>query len=269
MTQRPIRICGSYYLNGRPLTYGLAERLPDCEITGEFPNRAAEMLAAGECDVALVPSVELFFHPEYTIVSNACVGCRGAVSSVFLFSRVPIEQIRTVGLDEKSRTSVALTRLMLSKHCPTPPEYSPLTAGTTLRDLDADAALLIGDRCLVEPDGHDFRYQWDLGHDWFETTGLPFVFALWAGRNDAALEPVATALAAARDRGVADSDQIADHEAPLVGLPAERCRQYLREHLHYTLGEEEKKGLRLFYDEAAQQELVPPGWELTMLGEKK
>src|SRR2546423_269936 len=103
-----IRIGAVSYLNTKPLVYRLAERLPQAEIVYNLPSRLADRLASGQLDVALIPSVEFFQNANYSIVSDACIGCRGPVWSVKLFSRVPAAEIRTLALDEGSRTSVAL-----------------------------------------------------------------------------------------------------------------------------------------------------------------
>src|SRR3954471_5186769 len=116
MSKHPeIRIGAVSYLNTKPLVYGLAERLPQADVVYDFPSRLADRLAAGDLDVALIPSVEFFQDPSYSIVSDACIGCRGPVWSVKLFSRVPPPQIRTLALDEGSRTSVALVRILLKE----------------------------------------------------------------------------------------------------------------------------------------------------------
>src|ERR687891_1633128 len=101
-----MRIGAVSYLNTKPLVYGLAELAPQHELAFDLPSRLADDLAAGKLDVALIPSIEFFAHDSYTIVSDACIACRGPVMSVKLFSRVPLEQIGTLALDEGSRTSV-------------------------------------------------------------------------------------------------------------------------------------------------------------------
>src|SRR5262245_39566916 len=106
--QSRVRVGAVSYLNTKPLICDFAELAPDAELVLDYPSRLAEALAAGTLDVALIPSIEFFQDPGYTIVSDACIGCRGPVLSVKLFSRVPVETIRTLALDEGSRTSAAL-----------------------------------------------------------------------------------------------------------------------------------------------------------------
>ena len=101
-----LRIGAVNYLNTKPLVCGLEQLAPQAEIVFDLPSRLADGLAAGQLDVALIPSVEIFQNPTYTLVSDACIACRGPVLSVKLFSRVPPAEIRTLALDEGSRTSL-------------------------------------------------------------------------------------------------------------------------------------------------------------------
>src|SRR5688572_13981038 len=101
------------YLNTKPLVYGLPATGDGIDLVFDLPSRLADRLAAGEFDVALIPSVEFCQSPQYTIVSDACIGCRGPVFSVKLFSRVPVAEIKTLALDEGSRTTAALIQILL------------------------------------------------------------------------------------------------------------------------------------------------------------
>src|SRR5262249_31063275 len=103
-----MRIGAVNYLNSKPLVYGLDDELDGSRLLFDLPSRLAESLAAGRLDVALIPSVEFFRSPGYSIVSDACVACRGSVRSVKLHFRVPPRDAKTIALDEGSRTSAAL-----------------------------------------------------------------------------------------------------------------------------------------------------------------
>ena len=72
----PLRIGAVNYLNTKPLVYGLSARLPSAAIVFDLPSRLADQLAAGELDIALVPSIELAEHPEWTIVEHVRRGLR-------------------------------------------------------------------------------------------------------------------------------------------------------------------------------------------------
>jgi chorismate dehydratase len=262
---RPIRVGAVSYLNSKPLIEGLEALAPDAELVLDYPSRLADGLAAGRLDVALVPSIEAFSDPEYEIVSDACVASRGRVLSVKLFCRVLPGDIRTLALDEGSRTSAALARIMLEERYGVSPRIEPLPTGRTLDDTDADAVLLIGDRAIRADDG-PFREVWDLGQEWLDWTGLPFVFAMWVTRSGTELGLVEDALAAARDLGEARAADIAAREAPRLGLSREMAEHYLTRNLHFRLGSAERSGLRLFYQLAAQHGLAPDGYEPAFRG---
>src|SRR5436190_19951708 len=120
-----MRIGAVSYLNTKPLVYRLAELAPQHELVFDLPSRLADDLAAGRLDVALIPSVEFFKNPTYTIVSDACIACRGPVRSVKLFSRVPLSDVRTLALDEWSRTSATLVRILLRERFGIEPKFLP------------------------------------------------------------------------------------------------------------------------------------------------
>src|SRR5205807_7030921 len=139
-----MRIGAVSYLNTKPLVYGLAELAPQDELVFDLPSRLADDLAAGRLDVALIPSIEFFKNPNYTIVSDACIACRGPVRSVKLFSRVPLPSIRTLALDEGSRTSVALVQILLRERFGIEPRLLPFPIDIQPEAVDADALLMIG-----------------------------------------------------------------------------------------------------------------------------
>lgn len=260
-TPRKLRLGAVNYLNTKPLVYRLPELAPQAELTLDLPSRLADRLAAGDLDVALIPSVECFQDPTYSIVSTACIACRGPVLSVKLFSRTPPAEIRTLALDEGSRTSAALVQILLREQFGVRPQLTPLAIGDALADSAADAVLLIGDRAIHSP-VERFAEVWDLGDRWTEWTGLPFVFAMWTARAGVDLQGVEAALDEARDSGVAHLDEIARHESAPLGLTVPECLTYLRDNLHFFLGPRERRGLELFHQLAGKYGLAPQGVEL-------
>jgi chorismate dehydratase len=240
-----IKIGAVSYLNTKPLVYRLEDIAPYAEVSYDLPSRLADQLASGELDVALIPSVEYFQDTAYEIVSNACIACRGPVLSVKLLTRVPFNQIRTLALDEGSRTSVALVRILLQQRFGLTPELESLPIGAVVDDTAADAVLLIGDRAIHAPAG-DFIAEWDLGDQWCRWSELPFVFAMWVARQGVDTAALCTALEQARDEGVANLSKIAAQEAAAVRLTESECLSYLRDNLYFYLGARERKGLELF-----------------------
>jgi chorismate dehydratase len=229
----------------------------------------ADSLLAERLDVALVPSVEFFRTPESTIVSDACVACRGQVLSVKLHFRVPPADVRRVALDEGSRTSAALTRILLAEMHGIQPKWEPLPIGCGVETTDADAVLLIGDRAIADgAPGEKFTEVWDLGERWSDWTGLPFVFAMWIARAGVDVGKVAGLLGTARDNGVRHLAEIAKQEAPLVGVTPELAITYFRDNLHFVLGDEECAGLRKFYALCVKHGLAPGGGDSRLASRK-
>jgi chorismate dehydratase len=262
-----MRIGAVSYLNTKPLIYRLAELAPQHELVLDLPSRLADGLAAGRLDVALIPSVEFFHDSSYSIVSDACIACRGPVRSVKLFSRVPLAEIRTLALDEGSRTSAALVQILLRERFGLAPRLLPFPIDAQPEAIDADALLMIGDRAMHSPRG-PFVAEWDLGDEWRQWSDLPFVFAMWVARRTGCppvlqesgvrgqesggnVAELAVLLGQARDLGVANVESIAAAEHAAVGLGYDECLTYLRDHLHFYLGTRELAGLRLFREHAS------------------
>jgi chorismate dehydratase len=253
---RRIKIGAVSYLNTKPLVFQLSRFIPHADVEFDLPSRLADGLAAGRLDVALIPSIEFFQDPSYTIVSDACIACRGPVLSVKLFSRVPMNAVKTLALDEGSRTSAALVQILLKERFGIRPKLESLSIGAGLNDTAADAVLLIGDRAIHSPAGR-FVEIWDLGDQWCRWAELPFVFAMWVARQRTDIDGLESALAEARDAGVANLHSISEAEAAPLGLTVPQCFSYLKENLHFYLGQRERQGLQLFHKKAGELGLAP------------
>ena len=272
------------YLNSKPLIEGLDELLHGhATLRLDYPSRLADDLASGALDVALIPSIEYFRGQNYEVISDACVAAHGPVLSVKLYNRVPWGEVQSLALDEGSRTSATLARILLAERHGVFPKLEPLPLDHRTQDSSADAILLIGDRA-ISPPNEKFLGTWDLGEEWLEWTGLPFVFAMWVGRrvegrgsrvvsqnslgksSSSTLNPQPSTidhlLSAARDLGVARLDDIARREAPLLGLSLPTTVSYLSENLQYHLGPAERNGLKLFYELASGMGLAPQDVDL-------
>ena len=261
----PVRVGAVSYLNTKPLICDLEALAPEAELVLEAPSRLADLLAQGQLDVALIPVIEYFRAGTYTLVPDIAIASRGPVLSVTLFSRVPWSGIRRVALDEGSRTSAALAQILLRKRHGVCPEIVPLPLDQAAEDTRADAVLLIGDRamraCLP-----GFAHAFDLGQEWHDWTGLPFVYAFWAVREGAELGAAAEALREAKRRGCARCGEIAHREAPGLGLDAGFCRRYLAHIIHFDLGPREQAGLHHFYMLACELGLARRGVHLEYYG---
>jgi chorismate dehydratase len=262
---KPIRIGAVSYLNTKPLICDLEELAPEAELVLEPPSRLADELAQGRLDVALIPVIEYFRAGEYSIVPNISIASRGPVLSVTLFSRTPWEDIHRVALDEGSRTSAALTQIILKRKYGVEPEVIPLPLAQEAETSDADAVLLIGDRamraCLP-----GYAFAFDLGQEWQDWTSLPFVYAIWAVRPGVDLGDVEDALLESKRRGCSRIGEIAQREAPLLGLDAGFCRRYLGNIIHFDLGPREQAGLHHYYMLACELGLARRGVNLEFYG---
>lgn len=253
-----LRIGAVAYLNSKPLIHELHSQVPDAELILDVPSRLADDLAEGRLDVALIPVIEYFRSGKYTMLPNICVSSRGPVLSVTLFSRVPWPEIRSIALDEGSRTSAALTQVLARRRHEIAPKLLPFPLDCAAEKVDADAVLMIGDRamraCLP-----GMPHAYDLGQEWFDWTGLPFVYAVWAAREGAELGGLGEALLEVKRRGRAAVGEIAHSQAPLLGLDAGFCRRYLDNIIHFDLGSRELAGLHHFYMLAAELGLAKRG----------
>ena len=256
ITAPPVRIGAVSYLNARPLVETLVAGDPGLDIIFDHPSRLADALAAGRLDVAMIPSIEYARQPGCTIISDACIACDGAVRSVKLYGRTAVERIRTLALDEGSRTSAALSLILLKERFGIAPDTCRLPIGAPIDSVDADAVLMIGDRGIGMAGGR-FEFVWDLGEEWSSWTGLPFVFALWIARPGAELPGVSAALSRARDAGLGCLEQIARREASKVGLSERDCLSYLRDNLKFHFGPRQQEALRRYYDLAGRHGLAP------------
>jgi chorismate dehydratase len=246
--EKKLRIGAVSYLNTAPLIYGLAERLPDAAISFDHPSRLADQLRAGRLDVALVPIIEVARN-HWQVTSNACIAAWGPVLSVKLLFRRPPGVIRSLAVDEGSRTSTLLAQILLAEIFALRPEIVPLPLGATPGDVDADAILMIGDRAIRHV-SKSYVDVWDLGEAWRQHTNMPFVFAAWAtkrGFDESSIQP---ALEAARDEGVRNVASIAADRAAALDLPYDLVLAYLRDHLRFTLGVEENQAVMLYYEKA-------------------
>lgn len=246
-----LRIGAVNYLNTKPLVHGLEQLLPDSQIVYDFPSRLADDLASGQLDIGLIPSIELIGRPDWNIVSDACIGCRGPVLSVKLMFRVPPAEVCTLALDEGSRTSAVLAQILLQDIHGIRPRTESLPIGCGPESTNADAVLVIGDRA-IRSDDSAFVEVWDLGDRWNRWAELPFVFAMWVARAGVDASQAELVLATARDQGCCHLPEIAEQQSVAMDLPRDMVLDYLQTNLHFQLGVDERRGLKHFFDRADQ-----------------
>lgn len=251
----PTRLGAVSYLNTRPLVHGLEER-PEVLVRFDVPSRCADLLAGGLVDLGLIPVFEYAHHGGYAIVPGVSIASRGAVDSVALFTRRPMAEVRSVSLDASSRTSANLVRLLCSRLYGIRPVFEEAAPDLGTMLTRSDAALLIGDPALFTDPSEFGAEKIDLGTAWRDLTGLPFVWAFWAGRPDAASPEVCRTLAEARDRGVEAIDEIAAIEGRSDPARTIRIARYLRESIAYDLRGPFIEGVSAFFAMLAEDRLI-------------
>lgn len=246
-----VRLGAVEYLNARPLVYGL-EQHPRFDLRYDIPSECSKLLHAHAIDVGLIPSIEYLRGPQpYSFVPGPAVTSRGAVASVAIYTRVEPRDIRSIAMDTSSRTSVALATILARRVFGISPETVAMAPNLEAMLAQADAALIIGDNALfLNPESSILKI--DLGQLWTDTTGLPFVYAVWAGWPEALNSEDVGALQRARDHGVADSDGVARAYYPDDPAREAVAKRYLRDNIRYVLGADELAGLRRFYEYATE-----------------
>jgi chorismate dehydratase len=261
-----VRLGAVGYLNARPHVFGL-ERSARFELRFDLPSRCADLLHGGAIDVGLIPSIEYLqgpaeAGPQYRIVPDVAIASRGPVASVVLYTRKPMRDVESIALDTSSRTSVALARVLCAREFNIRPRLEARGPDLEAMLEGCDAALIIGDTALFLDQEEAGRRvsatieAIDLGSLWTTRTGLPFVYAFWAGRPAVLTRDDVRALQAARDAGVANiailvRDYFAEPEHQAKGA------RYLRDNIRYHLGPDERAGLELFFRYAEEAGVVP------------
>ena len=244
------------YLNSRPLAWAFREGSD----TGAFepfhlpPAQVATRLAVGSLDVGLIPSIEVQRIPGLSLLPGLCIAATHEVRSVLLVSKVPLRRIRHLALDENSRTSVALAKIILSRRYGVEPECVSQAPSVQEMMLDSDAALVIGDPALRVPTA-DYLIL-DLAWEWRQLTGLPFVFAVWAARAGIAADGMVPFFDRSLRQGLENLDTLIDEAHEQLGLDSRELREYLTVNLSFHLGEDELAGLRKFHSLAAEMGLI-------------
>lgn len=217
----------------------------EVDLTFSLPSVCAEELEHGQIDIGLVPVAEIV-RQGLEIVSDVGIACRGAVRSILLFSRVPWREVRTLAAHAGSRTSVQLACVILRERFDVTPEVTARKPELPAMLETADAALIIGDPALrLAPENNSVACL-DLGAEWLALTGLPMVFAAWAGKPGSANEAVRRLTNESYFFGKERLDEIAAAEYPERGISRDLATQYLRRHIHYEIGAEEQQAIETF-----------------------
>jgi chorismate dehydratase len=219
------------------------------------PARCAQLLAQDEADVALVPVIEYQRIPDVSLIPNVCVGSKEEVRSVILISRNrELNDVRSVALDESSRTSVTLVKIIFAEFLKSEPAWSTRSSNLDQMLDEADAALMIGDPAMVLP--REGLRVWDLARLWRHYTGFGFVFAMWAVRKEAMARARRISFADARDEGLSHKEQIVEQYHQTLGIQRESLREYLDENISFTVDDQLRSGLNLYFKLAHKHALL-------------
>ncbi|WP_281183949.1 menaquinone biosynthesis protein [Trichlorobacter lovleyi] len=264
-----LRIGRIDYANCTPLFMQLEDKLPGetTAIVHGVPATLNARLAKGEIDICISSSIEFSRHADdYAILPGHCIGSVGAVKSVLLFTNRPVEELSGEQLlvTSESATSVILLQILLAKRwglsgCSL--QTSSMTWQEALQQ--SPGLLLIGDRALQAASDRAAVHCYDLGQEWKDLTGLPFVFALWlinrtsARGKERALTHFSRLLEQARERIEPDAELLAARAPESAWVGVQPLAEYWRHAITYQLDAAHLAGLERFYAFAAELGLIP------------
>jgi predicted solute-binding protein len=247
-----LRVCAVSYLNTVPLVWGMMHGPQQgiFDLSFSVPAECADRLARGTADIGLVPCAELD-RLGLEFIPSVGIACRGPVRSILLISKVEPGSIRTLAADSSSRTSVMLTRAILADGYGCRPTILSLPPDLQAMLERADAALIIGDPALaLDPPTLPYHVL-DLGGEWVSLTGLPMVFAVWAGRPAVITPEVGDVFLDSYRFGASRLNEMLG-DAARRGIPEDLARSYLTQHISFELGPAELRGLELFRRRVAE-----------------
>lgn len=231
------------YLNSYPFLYGIKkfQKLLNINISEDIPSLCAEKLINNEVDLGLVPVFTLKSLQYSEIISDYCIGSEGTVKTVVLFSRVPLDEIKTIYLDKDSRTSVNLVKILAREFWKISPQWEDWNKKNNVSL--PESVVMIGDKTFDKY--VIYPYAYDLSLEWQKYTDLPFVFACWVANkplSDIFKREFNNALA----YGIANKNESIDgHE---LVISKEEALNYLLENISYELNDQKRKALKLYLD---------------------
>jgi chorismate dehydratase len=263
------------YINCYPVYGGIDRGVVtlDAELVDGIPSRLNRLMARGALDISVISAVEYARDAaRYLLLPDLAISCDGPVRSVMLFSRVPAASLsgRRVLVTRSSMTSVVLLELLFENVWEARPTFVP--ADAEIADLaraeqpEHDARLIIGDAALLLSSGasdlaRQYPYAYDLGAEWKQWTGLPFVFAVWVALRTTPVEhslALHAQLIRSRDWGLAHLGELADQASAATGVSRPAALEYLSG-LDYGLRYEHLAGLTTFFGKLAASGRVPNG----------
>ena len=252
------RIAASSYLNSAPLIWSFVRgsRRMGIELIDAVPALCADLLAQSRVAAALIPVIEYQRISNLTVVPEVCVASREKVRSVVLATRASeLKDVHSVALDESSRTSAALIKIIFREFIGIEPKWTSCVPDLQRMLSENDGALIIGDPGMTI--SHEGFRIWDMASLWREHTALGFVFAMWMIRDDAFAAVRRVDFRAACEEGLAETEGIIDFYEPLLGWQRHELHLYLTENITFFMDAELRAGLDLFYKLAKRHGLIP------------
>lgn len=239
-----MKISAVSYLNTKPFLLGLEKTglIQDINLSLDVPSKTAQKLADQQIDIGLVPVAILPQLPQYQLLTNYCIGTKGKVRTVGLYSQVPLEQVDTIWLDYQSYTSVRLVQILCKYYWKKEVLFLPAQKGFEEKIGGNSAGVIIGDRAIYWR--KQFVYEYDLGLAWQEMTGLPFVFAAWVSTQKISLE-WEQQLNHAFEVGMRHLDEVVQYYQPQYDQDFD-IEHYLKHNIDYVLDTSKRKALSLF-----------------------
>jgi chorismate dehydratase len=284
-----LRISIVQYVNTAPLVWGFTNGplAGKYDLSFTVPSQCAEALRAGAADIAIIPAIEYQRIPALVVLPDLAIASENRVRSLLIVSRKPIEEVRSVALDRSSRSTQALTRILAARHWKIDPEFFETEPDLIAMLLHADAAMLIGDPALrismaVEPNstvspegraicqaaalgipGAGIFHVYDVVGEWRKFSSLPAVMAIWAARPEVVTPEVLRDFSASRNFGLTQLAAISLRAARELDLPQSALESYLRHNIDFSLGEQNRRGLERYFQEAAKLGLIPVDKKIT------
>jgi chorismate dehydratase len=278
-----LRISIVQYLNTAPLVWGFTNGplRGKYDLSFTVPSQCAEELRTGQADVAIIPAIEYQRINDLVILPDMAIASKKQVRSLLIIARKPIEQVKSFALDGSSRSTQTLTRILCAEKWKIAPQFFEASPDLSAMLEQADAALLIGDPALriavrIEKDSWpgaegqaicqaatlgiaslELLYVYDVVSEWRSLTGLPAVLAVWAARRDVASPEVNSDFLTSRDFGLLRIPEIAFDASRELELPQRTLESYLCQNIDFSLDEENRRGLELYFTHAAKLGLIP------------
>ena len=278
-----LRISIVQYLNTAPLVWGFTNGSlrGKYDLSFTVPSQCAEELRTGKADVAIIPAIEYQRIDDLVILPDMAIASKKQVRSLLIIAKKPIEQVKRFALDRSSCSTQTLTRILCAEKWKIGPQFFEAPPDLNAMLEQADAALLIGDPALRIAVGMEknswpgaegqtlcqaatlgitsaeMLYVYDVVGEWRSMTGLPAVLAVWAAKRDVATSEVTTDFLASRDFGLSRIPEICFDASRELELPERTLESYLCHNIDFSLDEENRRGLELYFAHAAKLGLIP------------